>query len=373
MSAPLAGIVVVSVEQAIAAPFATRQLSDLGATVIKVERPETGDFARHYDGNVSGQSAFFVWANRGKQSVVIDTKAEADRERLELLLAGADVYVHNLSPEAAQRAGLDADSVRGRFPSIVACQISGYGTGGPRSDDKAYDLAIQAEAGVFDVTGDGEVRGKVGFSVADVAAGMYAFGGILAALVRRERTGEGATVNIAMLDALTEWMSAPLINANAVGVSPTRTSRRHALIAPYGTFRLVGGGEVLVAIQNQAEWRRLCDVVLGDVQLVSDVRFVDNTARIRNVDQLEEMLQTFFLSVNSDEVMSRLKAADLAIASVNTLADVWQHEQLRERGRFVETLLPGGFAIETLKLPIDIDGFDLPSPYSVPDLNEHDF
>jgi itaconate CoA-transferase len=372
VAAPLAGIVVVSVEQAIAAPFASRQLADLGATVIKIERPETGDFARHYDGNVSGQSAFFVWANRSKQSVVVDTKADDGNAELEALLAGADVYLHNLSPDAAERAGLDAAAVRTRHPAIIACQISGYGPGGPRSADRAYDLAIQAEAGVFDVTGEGDLRAKVGLSIADIAAGMYALTGILAALVRRERTGEGATVEVAMLDALTEWMSAPLLNAHSLGRTPKRTARRHAQIAPYGTFNLSDGSVVLVAIQNQAEWRRFCDAVLGDASLASDPLFVDNYARIVNADLLEQKITLAFATVSSAETLGRLRQANIAVASVNTLADVFDHPQLRARNRFVKTTLPGGFEVETVRLPIDIDGFIPESNPMVPGLDQHD-
>lgn len=354
MTAPLQGLVVVSIEQAIAVPFATRQMADLGATVLKLERPGSGDFARHYDGNVEGQSAFFVWANRGKHSIEIDTKSEADR--LEALIAGADVYLQNLSPDAARRAGLDATSVHARHPHLVTCEVSGYGDGGPRSSDKAYDLAIQAEAGVFDVCGEGEMRAKVGFSVADIAAGMYAFSGVLAALVRRERTGVGAVVKVSMLEALAEWMSAPLLNARAVGATPARTARRHFAIAPYGTFRLADASEVLLAIQNQAEWRRLCEIVLGDASVADDDRFATNEQRITHVDALEELMHRIFASLDPVEVRSRLAQAELAVASVNTLRDVWDHEQLRARDRFVQTDLPGGRTVETLRAPFDIDG-----------------
>jgi itaconate CoA-transferase len=371
-AAPLAGIVVVSVEQAISVPFATRQMADLGATVVKIERRDGGDFARHYDGNVDGQSAFFVWANRGKHSVALDTKDSVDRSTLDALLRGADVYLHNLAPDAARRAGLDAAAVRANNPSIIACEISGYGEGGPRSSDKAYDLAIQAEAGVFDVTGDGPVRGKVGFSVADIAAGMYAFSGVLAALVRRERTGVGATLSISMLEALTEWMSAPLINARALGKSPARTSRRHAVIAPYGTFPLADGSEVLLAIQNQNEWERLCRVVLSSPALSGDPRFATNSARISNVDELEQLMGELLSAASAAEIRQRIATAELACATVNTLADVWEHEQLRARDRFVPTTLPGGSVVETLRLPISFDAETPMGAASIPALNEHD-
>ncbi len=356
MSAPLAGITVVSLEQAVSVPFATRQMADLGATVLKIERPATGDFARHYDGNVSGQSAFFVWANRGKSSVVLDTKDPADRSRLDALLAGADVYLQNLAPDAARRAGLDADAIRARFPSLVVGEVSGYGEGGPRSADKAYDLAIQAEAGVFDVTGDGDMRSKVGLSIADIAAAMYLFSGVLAALFRRERTGEGATVKVSMLEALTEWMQAPLLNAHALGGTPMRTARRHAAIAPYGTYALADGSEVLLAIQNNAEFARFCTKVLQAAEVATDSRFATNEARIAHVDELEALVAVAFRADAPDVVRSRLAEADVAVARVNTLEDVWQHEQLRARNRFVNTMLPGGAVVETLRLPIDIDG-----------------
>ena len=363
MSAPLSGITVVSIEQAVSVPFATRQLADLGATVVKVERTGGGDFARHYDGNVEGQSAFFVWANRGKSSVVIDTKAEAGRAQLDALIGGADVYLHNLSPDAARRARLDADSVRAGYPTIIAGEVSGYGEGGPRSSDKAYDLAIQAEAGVFDVTGDGTMQAKVGLSIADIAASMYLFSGVLAALVRRERTGEGATVKVSMLEALTEWMQAPLLNAHAIGRTPTRTARRHASIAPYGTFSLADGTRVLLAIQNNAEFARFCATVLNDPRIAADERFATNEARIEHVDALERLISDAFDAGSATAIRSRLAAADVAVAHVNTLQQVWNHDQLRARNRFVETTLPGGATVETLKLPIDIDG--LPGPVAV--------
>jgi itaconate CoA-transferase len=371
MSAPLSGVTVVSIEQAVSVPFASRQLADLGATVLKIERRDGGDFARHYDGNVSGQSSFFVWTNRGKSSVPLDTKLPEDRAYLDALLAGADVYLINLAPDAALRAGLDVDTIRWQFPSIIAGCVSGYGEGGPRSADKAYDLAIQAEAGVFDVTGNGDQRSKVGLSIADIAAGMYLFSGVLAALFRRERTGEGATVKVSMLDALAEWMQAPLLNAHAVGSTPTRTDRRHATIAPYGTFQLQDGSEVLLAIQNNAEFERLCRIVLLQPELATDSRFAMNEARVRNIEILESIVSAAFVSAEGATVLDRLQQADVATARVNTLAEVWQHEQLRTRGRFVETILPGGAVVETLKLPVDIDGHEARASYRVPALGEH--
>lgn len=368
---PLDGVVVVAVEQAVAIPFATRQLADLGATVIKIERPDVGDFARSYDGNVCGESAFFIWANRGKHSLVLDTKDPGQRQQLEGLIAGADVFAHNLAPSAAERAGLDPGSVRARHPHVIAVEVSGYGAGGPRSADKAYDLAIQAEAGVFDVNGDGDVGAKSGFSVADIAAGMYAFSGILAALYRRGVTGQGATVSVSMLEALTEWMSAPIYNAVAVGRSPARTARRHAYIAPYGTFALSDGSRVLLAIQSNPEWRRFCEVVLAAPALADDARFATNSDRINNVDSLEQLITVSFATDTPAEIRDRLDRASLAVASVNTLDDVWHHDQLRARGRFVPTRLPSGAMFEMLVPPIGIDGPVHPEAF-VPALNEHD-
>ena len=368
MSAPLDGVIVVSLEQAISAPFATRQLADLGATVIKIERPE-GDFARAYDGNVQGESAFFVWANRGKQSVVLDIKDPDDLATLWALVAGADVFLHNIAPASAARLGVDAQTLHAKYPSLIACEVSGYGAGGPRSDDKAYDLAIQAEAGAFSVTGDAEMS-KVGFSVADIASGMYALSSVLAALVRRDRTGEGAAISVSMLDSLAEWLSAPLYAAAHGGGQAPRTGRRHHAIAPYGTFALADGRTVLIAIQNDREWAAFAEQVLGDSAFCTDARFATNAGRIANVDELESVITARFAEVPAADIRSRLAAAGIASANVNDLAQVWQHEQLRARDRFVEVGLPQG-RIEMLKSPFDISEWT-PGAQSVPALGEHD-
>ena len=368
MSAPLDGVIVVSLEQAISAPFATRQLADLGATVIKIERPE-GDFARAYDSNVQGESAFFIWANRGKQSVVLDIKNADDLATFWALVAGADVFMHNIAPASAARLGIDAQTLHAKYPSLIACEVSGYGPGGPRSDDKAYDLAIQAEAGAFSVTGDAEMS-KVGFSVADIASGMYALSSVLAALVRRDRTGEGAAIGVSMLDSLTEWLSAPLYAAAHGGGQAPRTGRRHHAIAPYGTFGLADGRTVLLAIQNDREWAAFAELVLADVALATDSRFATNALRIANVDELETVITARFVSAPADEIRASLAAAGIATANVNDLAQVWQHEQLRARDRFADVELPNG-RIEMLKSPFDISEWT-PGPQSVPALGEHD-
>jgi len=366
--APLGGVVVVSVEQAVSAPFATRQLADLGATVIKVERPG-GDFARHYDSVVGGESAFFVWANRGKQSVVLDVKDEADLATLRALIAGADVFLHNLSPRAAADLGIGADTLVAKHPSLIACEISGYGHGGPRTDDKAYDLAIQAEAGAFSVTG-AEAPSKVGFSVADICAAMYALTSILAALVRRERTGAGAAIQVSMLDALAEWMSAPMYAAVYGPGQAPRTGRRHHAIAPYGTFELSDGSTVLIAVQSDPEWRSLAQCLLDDAALGTDPRFQTNSARIANVDELERILSAGLAAMPPEEAHRRLAAGRIANARVNDLLGVWNHEQLRAREHFHSVTTPSG-TIEMLDAPFDINGWSLPHE-PVPALDEHD-
>jgi itaconate CoA-transferase len=366
--APLAGVVVVSLEQAVSAPFATRQLADLGATIIKVERPG-GDFARHYDSVVEGQSAFFVWANRGKQSVVLDVKVAEDLSTLRALIAGADVFLHNLSPRAAASLGIGADELVAQHPLLIACEISGYGHGGPRTDDKAYDLAIQAEAGAFSVTGT-ETPSKVGFSVADICAAMYTLTSILAALVRRERTGEGAAIQVSMLDALAEWMSAPMYAAVYGPGQAPRTGRRHHAIAPYGTFELSDGSTVLIAVQSDPEWRSLAEHLLDDVELGIDPRFSTNSARIANVDELEAILSSGLKGISADEAHRRLAVGRIANARVNDLRGVWDHEQLRARDHFHTVSTPSG-EIEMLDAPFDISGWALPHG-PVPALDEHD-
>lgn len=368
MTAPLDGIIVVSLEQAISAPFASRQLADLGATVIKVERRE-GDFARHYDAVVKGNSAFFVWANRGKHSLALDLADAEDEGTLRSLIAGADVFLHNMSRDAAARRGLDAATLRQTQPRLIACEISGYGPGGPRSGDKAYDLAIQAEAGVFSVTG-GEEMSKVGFSVADISSGMYALSSILAALVRRERTGEGASVQVSMLDSLAEWVAAPLYNAvySQAGQAP-RTGRRHHAIAPYGTFQ-IGDRTVLIAVQSDGEWRSMARTVLQRPELGTDPRFATNADRIRNVDALEAEIREVLADITAQEALDRLTEGRIAFSNVNDLAGVWAHEQLRARGRFHDVPTEHG-PVELLDPPFDINGLDV-DVQGVPALGEHD-
>jgi crotonobetainyl-CoA:carnitine CoA-transferase CaiB-like acyl-CoA transferase len=361
-------MVVVALEQAIAAPFATRQLADLGATVIKVE-PPAGDLARHYDAAMGGQSVNFAWANRGKQSVVLDLHEASDRSLLDSMIAGADVFIHNVAPATARALSITAAELADRHPALVACEISGYGPGGPRSDDKAYDLAIQAEAGAFSVTGSDEMS-KVGFSVADIGAAMYALSGILAALVRRDRTGRGAAVSVSMLDSLVEWMSAPLYAAvHGPGQAP-RTGRRHHSIAPYGTFALADGSAVLIAVQRDVEWRSMAGTVLREPSLADDARFATNAARIANVDELESIIRRTLAALPADQARERLAAGHIATARINDLRGVWEHEQLRARHRFHAVPTPTG-EVEMLDAPFDISGWTPPRSV-VPGLDEHD-
>ncbi len=370
MSAPLDGIVVVALEQAVAAPFATRHLADLGATVLKVERPGVGDFARHYDSKMSGQSTFFVWANRGKQSIALDLKIPSDRATFDALVAGADVFIQNLSPAAAGRAGVLAQQLTADHPTLIACDISGYGLGGPRTDDKAYDLAIQAEAGAMAVTGSADEMSKVGFSVADICSGMYAFSSILAALYRRSTTGEGAAISLSMLECLAEWTSVPVYSAVNTGVVPTRAGHRHALIAPYGLYELADASRVMVVVQSNPEWASFAEHVLADTSLIDDDRFVDNPDRIANIDELEAEIHAVFGSEPPEEIVARLERGRIAWARARTPIEVWEHEQLAARDRFMIVNIPGG-ETTMFKPPFDISAVPDPRPY-VPALDEHD-
>lgn len=370
MSAPLDGVIVLAVEQAIAAPFCTRQLVDLGARVLKIERPGTGDFARDYDTTVDGSSAFFVWGNRGKDSLELDLKDPDDRATFDRLLAGADVFIQNLAPAGAERAGLLAHQVRERHPSIIACGISGYGLGGPRTDDKAYDLAIQAEAGAISLTGSEEAPSKVGFSAADIASAMYALSSVLAALYRRAQTGDGATIEISMLECLAEWTAAPTYGAVGRGVRPSRVGHRHAMISPYGIYSLADSSEILLAVQNQTEWEALARNVLGMPDLVADERFATNEARVSHIDEFEPLLRAGLASAGAEEMLGRLRSARIAFSRVNDPIALWEHEQLRARDRFVETDVPTGRA-ETYRAPFNIDGTPDATPV-VPGIGQHD-
>lgn len=370
MSAPLEGVIVVALEAAVAAPFATRQLADLGARVLKVERPDGGDFARHYDSAMGGTSAFFVWANRGKQSIELDLKDPGDRARFDRLVAGADVFVQNLSPAAARRAGVLADQLRSGRPGLIACDISGYGLGGPRTDDKAYDLAVQAEGGAVALTGTPEQACKVGFSIADIAAAMYAFSSILAALFRRQATGEGASIEVSMLECVAEWTAAPTYAAVGKGSVTPRAGHRHTMIAPYGMYPMSDGELVMIAVQSNRDWADFAEHVLQDPALVVDPRFADNSDRIANIDDLEALITVVFASVGVEELMDRLRAGRVAHSFVRDPLALWQHPQLRARDRFMAVTTPTG-STEVYKPPFNLSGSrDLDG--TVPALGGHD-
>ena len=370
MSAPLDGVLVVSLETAVSAPLTTRHLADLGARILKVERPPGGDFARHYDSRLSGESTYFVWGNRGKDSLVLDLRDPPQRERFDELVAGADVFVQNLSPGAARRAGVLAAQLVALHPHLIACDISGYGTDGPRADDKAYDLIIQAEAGAIALTGDPDRMSKVGFSVADICAGMYALSAILAALHRRAVTGEGAAISQSMLECLTEWTAVQVYASVADGAEPVRSARRHALIAPYGLFELADGAAIMLAVQSDAEWAALAGEVMGRPELAHDPRFATNEARVANVDELEAAIGAAFAADPAPEVLARLRQARIAFGRVNGPLEVANHEQLQARRRFAEVELPDGRAT-MLRPPFNISDAGEPRP-RVPALGEHD-
>ena len=370
MSAPLEGVIVVALEAAVAAPFATRQLADLGARVLKVERPGEGDFARDYDGAMGGTSAFFVWANRGKQSIELDLKAPDDRAVFDRLVAGADVFVQNLSPAAARRAGVLADQLRERLPGLIACDVSGYGLGGPRTDDKAYDLAVQAEGGAVALTGTAEQACKVGFSIADIASAMYAFSSILAALYRRQATGEGASIEVSMLESVAEWTAAPTYAAVGKGRVPPRSGHRHTMIAPYGMYPMSDGELVMVAVQSNRDWADFAEHVLQDRALIDDPRFVDNSDRIANIDDLEALVTSVFDLVPVEELMRRLQAGRVAHSFVRDPLALWQHDQLRARDRFMQVTTPTGTA-EVYRPPFNLSNMADPDT-TVPALGTHD-
>jgi crotonobetainyl-CoA:carnitine CoA-transferase CaiB-like acyl-CoA transferase len=367
--APLAGITVVSIEQAVAAPYATRQLADLGARVIKVERPQGGDFARGYDRTVHGESSYFVWLNRGKESLTVDFKRPEGRRIVHRLLEGADVLVQNLGPGAAARMGLDAESVARAHPQTIMATISGYGQDGPWSDRKAYDLLVQAEAGLLSVTGSAAEVARTGVSIADIAAGMFTFSGILTALYTRATTGVVRPVSVSLFDALVEWMSQPLYYGRYGGTAPRRTGARHPTIAPYGPVTAGDGGTVLLAVQNPAEWQRLCETVLDRTDLVADPRFATNPDRVAHRDELEEIITSVAARLSAEELEERLQSAGVAHARMNSVDQLWRHPVLVGRGRWHEIQTPGGPAA-ALPPPVALAGVD-PLIGDVPALGEH--
>ena len=367
---PLKGITVVALEHAIAAPFATRQLADMGARVIKVERPGVGDFARGYDARVRGLASHFVWTNRSKESLTLDVKhEEAQRILMRLILEQADVVVQNLAPGAAARLGLSYEALSRVKPGLIVCDISGYGPDGPYRDKKAYDLLIQSEAGLVSVTGTPETPSKAGLSMADIAAGMYAYTNILAALLQRQQTGRGQHIDISMLEALTEWMGFPLYYAFDGAPPPARTGASHATIYPYGPFETGDGGTVMLGLQNEREWKIFCDQVMRQPALAAEPRFATNAQRSASRAELHALIVQVFATLTADEVVQRLEAAGIANGQVNTMAQVWAHPQLAARRRWREVDTPAG-PVAALLPPGSRDG-DGPRMDAVPALGQH--
>ena len=366
---PLEGITVVALEQVIAGPFATRQLAELGARVIKIERPGGGDAARIYDRTVKGLSSHFVWVNRSKESLALDVKHAAAKAVLDKLLQKADVFLHNLAPGAVERLGLGAEPLRARHPRLIWCGISGYGPSGPYASKKAYDLLVQCEAGLLSVTGTPETPVKAGIPAADIAAGMYAFTSILAALVRRGRTGEGATIEVTMLEALGEWMGFPAYFTAYGGAAPPRSGPYHATIVPYGPFKAGDGQTVFLSVQNEREFASFCDRVLEKPSLKTDARFSSSPARFRNRDAFHGEVDAVFSKLKTVEIIERLEAAEIANARLNDMNGFWDHPQLRARGRWAKVGSPAG-ELDMLKPPFNLSGFE-PRLDPVPALGEH--
>jgi itaconate CoA-transferase len=354
---PLDGITVISLEHAIAAPFCTRQLADLGARVIKVERPGAGDFARAYDERVNGMSSHFTWVNRSKESLTLDLKQESALNALKTLLKTADVLVQNLAPGAAARMGLTAELLHQDNPKLILCDISGYGSNGPYRDKKAYDLLIQSEAGFLSVTGTPETPSKAGNSIADIAAGMYAYSNILAALLQRVKTGKGCTIDVSMLESLGEWMSYPLYYAYEGAAPPPRNGASHATIYPYGPFKAGDGGTIMLGLQNDREWVLFCEIVLDNPQLGQDPRFDKNFKRNEKRSDLLAIIDTCFSKLTTEQVIAKLDQAQIANARLNDMAGLWGHDQLQARKRWVDVGSPAG-PIPAMLPPGLNDSFD---------------
>ena len=366
---PLDGITVITLEHAIAAPFCTRQLAELGARIIKIERPGVGDFARGYDQRVHGLSSHFVWTNRSKESLTLDVKQAAAQKILFELLETADVLVQNLAPGAAARLGLSHEDLYERFPRLIVCDISGYGADGPYRDKKAYDLLIQSEAGFLSITGTPDEPSKAGCSIADIAAGMYSYTNILAALIQRGKTGKGCRLDISMLESMVEWMGYPLYYAIDGASPPPRAGASHATIYPYGPFVAGDGKTVMLGLQNEREWEVFCRDVLQQPALATDPRFATNTARTASRAALRELIVTAFSSLSSEQVIARLDAAQIANAHMNDMHDLWQHAQLKARERWVEVDTPAG-AVPAL-LPPGMPETWSPRMDAIPALGQH--
>jgi crotonobetainyl-CoA:carnitine CoA-transferase CaiB-like acyl-CoA transferase len=369
VSLPLDGLLVVTVEQAVAAPFASRQLADLGARVIKVERPGTGDFARSYDATVKGLASHFVWTNRSKESLTLDLKRPEAAGVMTTLLSRADVFLHNLAPSAMARLGFGTAALRASHPRLIVCEISGYGTTGPYRDKKAYDLLVQSEAGLVSITGTPDTPSKVGVSIADIAAGMYAFSSILAALLQQQTTGEGAALDISMFDSVAEWMGYPAYYAMYTGTPPERSGASHPTIAPYGPYEAGDGKVVFIGLQNEREWERFCTDVLERRDLVDDARFASNASRVAHRAALDALITVAFSARSAAELVARLDAAQIANARMNDVIDFLDHPQLAARDRWREVDSPAG-PIRALVPPFGLEGVE-PRMGKIPALGEH--
>ncbi|MFF1274207.1 CaiB/BaiF CoA transferase family protein [Streptomyces marokkonensis] len=366
---PLSGVTVVSVEQAVAAPYATRQLADLGARVIKVERPGEGDFARRYDTTVHGHSSYFVWINRSKESLTLDLKDPRGRDILHQLLRDADVFVQNLAPGAADRLGLGTAELTRRYPRLIPCTISGYGTSGPWADRKAYDLLMQCQTGLVSLTGTAEESARTGISVADIAAGMYAYSGVLTALYTRATTGTAHPVEVSLFEALAEWMGQPAYYTRYGGSQPPRLGTQHATIAPYGTYRAADGREVLFSIQNEREWAVLCAEFLGRPELTDDPRFATGSDRVTHREELNAIIAERFARDGAEELLKDLEAMGIACAGVNDVAGFLGHPVLAARDRWREVAVPGA-TVSALLPPADLAGLSARMD-PVPAVGEH--
>src|SRR5688572_6405616 len=366
---PLSGCPVVALEQAVAGPFATRRLADLGARVIKIERPGAGDFARGYDTTVKGLCSHFVWLNRSKESLTLDLKRPEARQVLRTLLVASDIFIHNLGPGAVDRLGFDASTLRRECPRLIICQVTGYGTDGPYRDRRAYDLLVQSETAVLSITGTQETPSKVGISIADIAGGMYAYAGLLTALFTRAQTGHGAAMEVSLFDALGEWMGYPLYYATYGGAAPPRTGASHATIAPYGPFAAGDGKIVYLAIQNQREFTRFCCDVLESPGLADDARFATNSSRIEHRVELERIVLERFAPLSSDELIARLDRAQIANSRMNTVEEFADHAQLVDRGRWSTVGSPAG-PLRALLPPVIMEGVE-PVMNPVPAVGEH--
>jgi itaconate CoA-transferase len=366
---PLDGITVVTLEHAIAAPFCTRQLADLGARVIKIERPGVGDFARAYDGRVRGLASHFVWTNRSKESLTLDVKHEEAVPILHQLLEHADVLVQNLAPGASARLGLSYEALKEQYPRLIVCDISGYGSDGPYRDKKAYDLLIQSESGFLSITGSPEEPAKAGCSVADIAAGMYAYTNILAALIQRGKTGQGCNIDVSMLESMAEWMSYPLYYAFDGAEPPQRASASHATIYPYGPFPAGDGKVIMLGLQNEREWAVFCSKVLRQPELASDPRYNSNALRSSARKELYALIVGVFAGLTAEQVIERLDEAQIANAHMNDMHDLWEHAQLKARHRWTEVATPAG-PVPALLPPGQPNGY-APRMDPVPALGQH--